>query len=101
MRRKKFAIPRKKIAEFCKRWSITEFSMFGSVLSEDFRLDSDVNVLISLDPNEQSGLLEFARMQIELECLFKHPVDLIEKKLLRYPYRKWEILRIAQVIYPA
>lgn len=97
---KKFRIPRKKIAEFCQRWSITEFSIFGSVLHDDFRPDSDINVLISLDPNAQVGLLEFARMQIELECLFKHPVDLIEKKLLRYPYRKWEILRTAQVIYP-
>jgi len=97
--RKKFRIPRKKIAEFCKRWSILEFSVFGSVLREDFRPDSDIDVLISLDRSARFGLLQFARMQIELENLFKHPVDLIEKEFLRYPYRKGEILRTAQVIY--
>jgi len=101
MERKKYRLPRKKIAAFCQRWGINEFSVFGSVLRADFRPDSDINVLISLEPEAPSGPLEFARMQIELECLFKHPVDLIEKKLLRYPYRKWEILRTAQVIYSA
>jgi predicted nucleotidyltransferase len=98
---KKFRLPRKKIAEFCKRWGINEFSLFGSVLRADFHPDSDIDVLISIDPAAELGLLDFARMQIELECLFKHPVDLIEKERLRYPYRKQEILRTTQVIYPA
>jgi predicted nucleotidyltransferase len=67
MRRNKFRLPRKKIAEFCKRWSITEFSVFGSVLREDFRADSDIDVLVTIDPNAQFGLLDMAQMQIELE----------------------------------
>jgi predicted nucleotidyltransferase len=99
MRRNKFRLPRKKIAEFCKRWSITEFSVFGSVLREDFRPDSDIDVLITIDPKAQIGLLEMAQMQIELEKLFKRPVDLVEKDGLRNPYRRREILRTAQVIY--
>jgi len=99
MRRNKFRLPRKKIAEFCKRWSITEFSVFGSVLREDFRPDSDIDVLITIDPGAQIGLLEMAQMQIELEKLFKRPVDLVEKEGLRNPYRRREILRTAQVIY--
>ena len=85
MRRNKFRLPRKKIAEFCKHWSITEFSVFGSVLREDFRPDSDIDVLITIDPGAQIGLLEMAQMQIELEKLFKRPVDLVEKEDFAIP----------------
>ena len=101
MQRKKFRIPRRKIAEFCQRWRITEFSLFGSVLREDFRPDSDIDVLVSIDPTSRIGLLEMAQMQIELEKLFKRPVDLVEKEGLRNPYRKREILKTAEVIYAA
>ena len=100
MQTKKFRIPRKKIAEFCKRWSITEFSVFGSALREDFRPDSDVDVLVSIDPKTHIGLFEIAQMQIELEKMFKRPVDLVEKEGLRNPDRRSEILRTAQVVYP-
>ena len=99
MRRNKFRLPRKKIAEFCKRWSITEFSVFGSVLREDFRPDSDIDVLITIDPGAHIGLFEMAQMQIELENMFKRSVDMVEKEGLRNPYRRREILRTAQVIY--
>ena len=99
MQRKKFRLPRKKITQFCKRWSITEFSLFGSVLREDFNPESDIDVLVSIDPGAPIGLFEIARMQIELENMFKRPVDLVEKEGLRNPYRRYEILRTAQVIY--
>jgi uncharacterized protein len=99
MQEKKFRLPRKKIAEFCKRWGITEFSLFGSVLREDFRPDSDIDVLVSLDPSAHIGLFELAQMQIELENIFKRPVDLVEKDALRNSYRRSEILKTAQVIY--
>ncbi len=80
MQRKKFRLPRKKIAEFCQRWGILEFSLFGSVLREDFNPDSDIDVLVSIDPNAHISLFETAQMQIELENMFKHPVDLVEKE---------------------
>ena len=99
MQQKKFHVPRKKITAFCQRWSVTEFSLFGSVLREDFRPDSDIDVLVSIDPGAHIGLLEIAQMQIELENVFKRPVDLLEKEGLRNPLRKREILRTAQVIY--
>ena len=98
-RKKKFRIPRKKIAEFCKRWSITEFSVFGSALRADFRPDSDVDVLVSIDPKAHIGLFELVDMQLELEKMFKRPVDLVEKEGLRNPYRRSEILSTAKVIY--
>ena|SRR5215207_8277419 len=99
MQKKKFRVPRKKIAEFCKRWSIIEFCMFGSVLRDDFRPDSDIDVLVSIDPKAHIGLWEIAQMQIELEKMFKHSVDLVEKEGLRNPYRRSEILRTARVVY--
>ena len=101
MRRKRYSLPRKKIAEFCKRWNITEFSVFGSVLRDDFRPDSDIDVLVSIDPKAHIGLFQIAEMKIELEDMFKRPVDLVEKEGLRNPYRRSEILRTAQVVYDA
>jgi predicted nucleotidyltransferase len=100
-RKKKFRIPRKKIAEFCKRWGITEFSLFGSALRADFRPDSDVDVLVSIEPKAHIGLFEIAEMKIELEDMFNHPVDLVEKEGLRNPYRRSEILNTAKVVYAA
>jgi hypothetical protein len=102
MKSKKFRIPRKRIVAFCQRWSITEFSLFGSALRDDFRPDSDVDVLVSIDPKAQNiGLFEIIDMKLELEDMFKRPVDLVEKEGLRNPYRRKEILRTAQVIYAA
>lgn len=101
MQRKKFRIPYKKIAEFCQRWSITEFSLFGSALRADFRSDSDVDVLVSIDPKAKIGLFEIIDMKLELQDLFQRPVDLVEKEGLRNPYRRKEILNTAQVVYAA
>jgi predicted nucleotidyltransferase len=101
MRSRKFRLPRRKIAEFCQRWSVTEFSVFGSVLREDFRPDSDIDVLVSMDSRAHIGLFELAQMQIELEKMFKRPVDLVEKEGIRNPYRRREILKTAQVIFAA
>jgi len=98
-RKKKFRIPRKRIAEFCQRWSITEFSLFGSALRADFRPDSDVDVLVVIDPKAHIGLFEIIDMKLELQDMFKRPVDLVEKDGLRNPYRRKEILRTAQVVY--
>jgi uncharacterized protein len=100
-RKNKFRIPRKKIAEFCKRWRINEFALFGSVLRADFHPNSDVDVLVSIDPKAKIGLFEIAEMKIELEELFKRPVDFVEKEGLRNPYRRHEILNTAKVIYAA
>ena len=101
MQSKKFTLPRKEIEEFCKRWSITEFSVFGSVLRDDFRPDSDIDVLVTIDPKARIGLFELIDMKLELEKMFKRPVDLVEKEGLRNPYRRQEILRTAEVVYAA
>ena len=56
-------LPEDKIAEFCQRWKISEFALFGSVLRNDFRPDSDIDVLITFAPDAKRGLLALAKMK--------------------------------------
>lgn len=99
MKKKKIRIPRKKIAEFCRRWGVVEFSLFGSILRDDFRPDSDVDVLVTFSPEAQISLFDLVQMKIDLEKIFHRPVDVIEKDALENPFRKREILRTAKVVY--
>jgi uncharacterized protein len=101
MQKKKFRIPRKKIGEFCRRWGVVEFSLFGSALRDDFRPDSDVDVLVTFSKQAQISLFDLVQMKLDLEKIFHRPVDIIEKDALENPFRKREILRTAQVIYAA
>jgi len=99
MKKKKIRIPRKKIAEFCRRWGVVEFSLFGSILRDDFRPDSDVDVLVTFSPEARISLFDLVQMKIDLEKIFHRPVDVIEKDALENPFRKREILRTAKVVY--
>ena len=94
-------IDKRKISDFCRRWHVVEFSLFGSAVREDFKPDSDVDVLVSFEENAPISLFDMAQMQIELEDLFDRPVDLVEKEGLRNPYRRESILSSAQVLYVA
>lgn len=87
------------IAEFCQRWKITEFALFGSVLRDDFRPDSDIDVLVTFEPDPGWNLFDCVDMKDELEALLGREVDLVNKKYLKNPYRRYEILRTHQVIY--
>ena len=87
------------IAQFCQRWNIIEFALFGSVLRDDFRPDSDVDVLVTYEPSHRLTLSHLLSMQEEIEHLFHRSVDLVEKKLLKNPYRRSNILKTHRVIY--
>jgi predicted nucleotidyltransferase len=87
------------IAAFCQRWKIAEFAVFGSILREDFRPDSDVDVLVTFMPNDGWSLFDVMNLQRELAAMVHRPVDLLEKRDLRNPLRRAEILRTHQVIY--
>ena len=63
MLKTKIRIPHKKIAEFCRLWHVTEFSLFGSVLRDDFRPDSDVDVLVEFQPGQRVGYIRLAEME--------------------------------------
>lgn len=95
-------IPIERIAELCDRWQITEFALFGSVLRDDFRPDSDIDVLVSFAPTAQRGLTETLKIRDELEALFGRPVDLLVKAAIERSdnwLRRQNILNSAQVIY--
>ena len=104
MSRIKIKIPKSKVAEFCKRWNVSEFAIFGSALRADFRPDSDVDILVSFAPNAKISLFEMARMQDELKTIFGRDVDLISKRGVetsRNYLRRKAILESAQVIHVA
>lgn len=95
-------IPLDKIRDFCTRWKIREFSLFGSVLRDDFRPNSDVDVLVSFEPNDPWDYWNgWPEMIDELEAMFGRKVDFVEKEALRNPYRRHEILKTRKVIYGA
>ena len=97
-------IPQEKIAALCHRWQITELALFGSVLRDDFRADSDVDVLISFDPQARHGLFEMVRMREELGTILGREVDLVSRRAIeasRNYLRKKAILESVQVVHGA
>jgi uncharacterized protein len=94
-------IPRSEIEAFCHKWKIRELSLFGSVLREDFRPDSDIDVLVSFEPDAPWDLFHLVEMRDELIALFGRDVDLVEKEGLRNPFRRRTILDTHEVIYAA
>ncbi|MCY6491571.1 nucleotidyltransferase family protein [Leptolyngbya sp. GGD] len=87
------------IAQFCQKWKIVEFALFGSVLRDDFRDDSDLDVLVVFEEPRDLSLSAWLDIREEISVLFGRKVDLIQKKLLKNPYSKAEILRTHRVIY--
>ncbi|MGL5059570.1 MAG: nucleotidyltransferase family protein [Microcoleus sp.] len=87
------------MAQFCQRWNIVEFALFGSVLRDDFRSDSDVDVLVTYEPSHRLTFSHLLSMEEEIEDLFHRSVDLVEKKLLKNPYLRSNILKTYRVIY--
>jgi predicted nucleotidyltransferase len=98
------AVDEQAIARFCEKWRIDELALFGSVLTDEFRPDSDVDVLITFsDPSPDLGPWDthLETMREELETLFRRRVDLVEKKLVRNPFRRHHILTTRRIIYAA
>lgn len=94
-------IPQRQIEAFCAKWKIREFALFGSVLRDDFRPDSDVDVLITLADDAPWSLFEWVEMTDELKVMFGRDVDLVEKPAIRNPFRRRAILGEAKVLYAA
>ena len=91
----------RRIAEYCKKWKITEFAIFGSVLRNDFRPDSDLDILVSFAEDEHWSLYEWVDMIEELKAIFGRDVELVDKAGLRNPFRRHAILTTREVIYAA
>ncbi len=100
MTQPKIQVPAEQIRDLCRRNQIRQLLLFGSVLRDDFRPESDVDVLVEFEPGAQIGLFEFMRIQEELAALLQRPVDLVSKDGLK-PVIRNSVLASAQVVYAA
>jgi predicted nucleotidyltransferase len=94
-------IPKDRIEEFCRRWQVKELAIFGSALGDDFRPDSDVDVLVVFQDDAKWSLFDIMSAEEELTKIFGRKVDLVEKQAVRNPFRRHHILSHREVIYAA
>jgi len=91
-------VPQKAFQAFCQRHGIRKLSLFGSVLRDDFRPDSDIDVLVEFQPEKIVGW-EIVNIEEELSKLFGgHKVDMVNPKYLNHRLKD-QILASAQVQY--
>ena len=91
--RDRLGVSEAQIAEFCQRWQLTELSVFGSVLRDDFRPDSDIDLLVKYGPAHKRRLVDHARMEEELTELLGRKVDLVSRLGVEHS-RNWLLRRI-------
>ncbi len=93
----KIPVDRQRIAEFCRKHHIRKLSLFGSVLGEDFRPESDIDVLVTFEPGQVIGL-RIVDIEDELAQLLGRRVDLVSEKYLSRRIRD-SVLSAAEVQY--
>lgn len=94
----KLNIDNRAIQSFCRKHNIRRLAFFGSVLRDDFRADSDMDVLVEFNPDAVVGLLRMAAMERELSAILGRKVDLRTPDDLS-PYFRDEVISSAQVQY--
>ena len=102
MQRLNIDLPKEKISDFCRKWNIVDFSLFGSVLRDDFRPDSDVNVLVTFSHDAEWSLLDHIAMEEELAAIFSRKVDMVSRKAIERSenyIRRKAILETARPYY--
>ena len=98
------ALPEAQLGEFCRKWKITDLALFGSVLREGFRPDSDIDVLVSFEPSARWSLMDVVEMQDELERVLGRKVDLVKRRAVERSenyIRRRHILESAEPVYVA
>ncbi len=98
MLEQRLSISQEVIANFCQRHHIRKLSLFGSVLRDDFRPDSDVDVLVEFEPGQTPSLFGMGGMQMELSELFGREVDFKTEKWLSRYFRQ-KVVDTAVTIY--
>jgi len=93
-------VDHERIAEFCRKHHIAKLAFFGSVLREDFRPDSDVDILIWFEPGKEVGLIRLAGMERELSDIIGRKVDLRTPEDLSRYFRN-KVVEQAEVQYAA
>jgi uncharacterized protein len=101
---RQLAVDKERLAGFCLRWKIVELSLFGSALREDFRAESDVDVLVTYAAEADWSLVDHFRMEQELTEIMGREVDLVTRESMeksRNWIRRREILSTARPLYVA
>ena len=86
---------KEKLRDFCRKWKMTEFSLFGSVVRDDFGPESDVDVLVTFAEDAPWSLFDMVHMEDELVEIFGRHVDLLTRRAVersRNPIRRDSIL---------
>jgi hypothetical protein len=94
------ALPGRQLSNLCRRYHVRRLALFGSVLRDDFRPDSDVDVLVAFEAGTHVGFLALSRLQRELSELIQRPVDLVPMDGLKAVIRE-SVLSSAQDVYAA
>ena len=90
------------VRDFCRRWKITELSVFGSILRNDFRPDSDVDFLLDYEEDAEWDLFASIRMQNELAAILGRKVDVVDRYAIEHDGNRFirqQILDTAERIY--
>ena len=95
----KIAVPQEKVRDFCNRNHIQKLALFGSVLRDDFGLESDIDVLVEFEPGAGVGFFELYDMEIELSNMFGgRKVEITTPRSLSKYFRN-SVLKNAEVQY--
>lgn len=95
------SLPLQQIKDFCRKFGVAEFSLFGSILRDDFGPDSDVDVMLAFHPGRGFTFENTPDIQDDLQRIFGRPVDVIEKGQIRNPIRRQNIMNNYRVVYAA
>ncbi len=92
------------LTAFCRRWRVQELAVFGSALRDDFRPDSDVDLLVTFEPDANWGLLKQTTMESELSSMLNRKVDLVSRRAIERSanwIRRQAILESAETVHVA
>ena len=97
-------VSKDRVKAFCRRWKVRELAVFGSILREDFRPESDIDVLVTFALDTSWRLDHVLEMKEELQKIFGRPVDLVERRLIENSpnyIRRKHILNNLETLYVA
>lgn len=95
-------LPLAELGEFCRRWKITKLEVFGSILRDDFGPESDIDFLVTFDPEARISLFDLVDAEEELSGIVGRSVDLVTRKAIEGSgnwMRRRLILENARTIY--
>jgi predicted nucleotidyltransferase len=89
------------VVALCRKYFITELSIFGSSIRDDFTQNSEIDILVSFDNNSKISLFDIMELEKDFTQLINRNVDIVEKESLKNPIRKNKILSTREIIYAA